>query len=792
MLNVKIVNSDGSERIYREELIEFSWLTRNNEGASFSASVPSLTATLLITPPEFDAFVNNINRESDIFVYSDDEGGLTLPLSVIESTPLSRKGTLEISCTGNFFTETNSIFGTLKVEADDWEDTQAKFGLGMVELHEPNNEFTANVTKKEDIALAAAWSFNTRRNISCTPFTTGDNNFKNDGIGIFRNMKEQANDVYAPVYRIYSEDIIDYDVEAAQPPVTHIQTTTLGKLAPNPQIPETTVVKYSGKAGSSDISTNVRSFYLEESQLAAIYMLSEQKDAQGQVVMASQNITWSDGVQTTFDSNDQIKVIGIFSTAFVDVLNNTQIRLIDRTNSNNIIATINVNDALELWEDTDQSLLGARRTNKISGTDIYTGMGDAEILWFKKVTTDGVAGLWYDGTNYGLVTVSSTYAGYEFVESCKVNSDTANDTKYYVEALFIKGVQRIAIYFTRAVNTSPQFGVQALPNIPSVVSSLPATLPIPFTITTPTGIVQLVANINKAAFTQTAKGLDYIAKKLTPTSSAKAYALNFVSFVLSKEISDTVTYEGAQYSVTLPVGTASTLQIVEMDYISSSSSATLKFASSEYSNGRWVVDSQAIAPDYLSTSLLLIDPKGTWYLLSDTVEESTSAFLLAQTGSIPEWSSQSQMFYTMCRGAFMAYVYMGDNYWTVYLQMDSVPFLSRQSGVPTMSQRIAEGTTNEVVLAFKVGALQQDDKFIWDKDTGRIEIELSKFRVRDNITREWIEKDVQALNIIATTAYVRVQLDPAEPNDWITIKTTGFSLNYDGLVTAKVSGIIVE
>jgi hypothetical protein len=497
-------------------------------------------------------------------------------------------------------------------------------------------------------------------------------------------------------------------------------------------------------------------------------------------------------VQTTFTESEPVKVIGIFSTAFVEILNNTQIKIVDRTDSTNTIATITVNDALDLWTDTDQSLLGARRTNKLTGTDIYTGVDDVEVLWFKQVATDGVAGVWYDGTNYGLVTVASSYAGYEFVESCKVNSNTANDTKYYIEALFIKGVQRIGIYFTRALNSNPDFGVQALPDVPSLMSSLPSILSVPFTIVTPTGMVQFTANVNKSAFAQRAKGLDFIGKKVTPTSSAKSYALNFLSFVLTSDLSDTVTYDGVQYSFTIPAGTASTLQVIEMDYISSSSSATIKFASSEYSNGRWVVDSQAIAPDYLSTPLLLINPKGTWYLLSDTTETSNAAFLLAQTGSIPEWSSEAQMFYTMCRGAFMAYVYMGDNYWTVYLQMDSVPFLSRQSGVPTMSQRIAEGTTNEVVLAFKVGALQQDDKFIWDKDTGRIEIEISKFRVRDNLTRQWLTKDIQALNIIATTAYLRVQLDPAEPDEWITVKTTGFSLNYDGLVTAKVSGMIVE
>ena len=87
--------------------------------------------------------------------------------------------------------------------------------------------------------------------------------------------------------------------------------------------------------------------------------------------------------------------------------------------------------------------------------------------------------------------------------------------------------------------------------------------------------------------------------------------------------------------------------------------------------------------------------------------------------------------------------------------------------------------------------MQQYDKNAWDEDKGRVEITLASFRVRNNSTKQWLEKSVQALNIIATAAYCRVQFDEGVER-YAIIKTTGFSIDYEGDVTARLSGIIVE
>ena len=45
---------------------------------------------------------------------------------------------------------------------------------------------------------------------------------------------------------------------------------------------------------------------------------------------------------------------------------------------------------------------------------------------------------------------------------------------------------------------------------------------------------------------------------------------------------------------------------------------------------------------------------------------------------------------------------------------------------------------------------------------------------------------------MAMSAYAKVWLDPEDADDIVTVKVTGFSLDYEGQLTAKLSGIVVE
>ena len=737
MLAVTITNRNGVQRVYDDELVKFSWLTRNNEGTSFSASVPSLSAAITIC--KVDGFLKGLDRKAKIVVTSDVAGGLELPLSIIEVSSLKKRGTTEISCTGNFFTQTNNIWGTLKIPAAQWADTQAAYGLEMVESHEANGDITMNVEKKEDIALAVAWSFNTRRNVSITPFTSGRAGaFENDGIGLFKNVKETDTvDDYAPVYRVRAADIVEYNIEAAQPPVTHIQTTTLGKLGPTPQIPAISVAKYSGNPGSIDIDDNVRSFYIEELQIGAIY--SAQEDTAGTIV--AQQLTWSDGFSNTWASSQRRKILGIFRDGYaeIDPTDNTRIAICDRE-TGTVTQTLAIGtDVSALWENTN-SQLSARVTNVITiGDDTYS------VLWFKKAMTNG-ANAMYGIASSGLrnnrimFEQTSLYGGY-FVGSCKMKGA---DDELVLQAVFYTSGQTVA---RRSVSLNG-----------AILSSsivLPAIASLPdFDYS---GQVQAGAVIEP---------LDFIGVKQVPGTSTLSYTL---------------------WKAT----SASDTQVV-CDWFTSST-AGIKFVRDATSQVHWVVDKGAVAPVYGNTPMLFEDLEGAWTLEKDTNTSSTATtFTVLQQGSVKEWAGESLLFSRLYRGAFVGVIYRGDSYWDVYLQMSAVPYISRQRGDLSVSQMIAEGNTNIVQLPFKVGALQQADALTWDKDLGRIELTISKFEVRNNLTQQWVEKDIQALNIMAMSAYAKVWLDPEDADDIVTVKVTGFSLDYEGQLIAKLSGIVVE
>lgn len=742
MLQVKITNSAGVAKTYDDELISFTWSTRNNEGTSFSASIPKVNASLTLCV--VDDFIATVDRKAKVEISSTEGDGLVLPLSIIEVTPLKKKGETEISCTGNFFEDTNNIFGTLVIPAADFEVTKENYGLDMVELPEANNEVTINVSKKEDIALGIAWGFNTRRNISVTPFTTGDGSFSKDGIGIFKNMKEVVNDRYAPVYRISADQIVDYNIEAAQPPVTHVQTTKLGELGPTPQIPASTLSKYSD-ADSADyealIDNNVRAAYIEESQEAAVWHISENSDA----TIASQVIDWSDGTQTIWDSSKPAqKVIGIFDGAFAVIRNATTIDIVDREDPEHVLASVTVDDTSTLWASHTRDVLRGSKTNVLTATEDYPNMSDVQILWFRHITPAGYFAVWFNGTNAGTLKDSTTYATgeYYFVASNKVKPDT-NEVQdhYYAQAIFV----------------SSSSSTSGTPRVAFSVTQ-PASAMAP---SAPTKQVLPLMTLDFAGY---GDALDAITVRRTinnsnPLYMTWSYAINF---------------------------SGQTVPVVMVEKLTTGSAEQFGYAN--MLQAKWAADPDIIGPDYESVTLLAIRYGGTWSLIQAGAAGSTATNL--QSGSIVEWAGENSLHFMFGRGVFMAAIYEGNKYWTIYLQLDMLPFISRQQGAPMMSHRIAIGSNNVVTLPFKVGALQQFDKHAWDKDKGRIEIELAQFSVRNNLTGEWLLKSVQALNIIATTAYVKVQLDETESE--IDVKTTGFSISYNGVVTAKLSGIITE
>lgn len=724
MLKADIILPDDSQQTFAEEILEFNWSTRNNEGAGFSASIPILNASLKLCV--VNAFTKNIVRGAKVIIYVD-EGDLQLTLTVIEVSNLDRKSICEISCTGDFFTATNNVWGTLTIPPAAWAITQENYGLQMVESHTPHPEAVVSIRKKEDLALGLLWSYPERYNMSVTPFSTVDGKFSGNGVGIFKNTRPGQADPHAPVYMIAADQIIDYQIEAAQPPVTHLRTASLGKLAPTPQIPAISVYKHDT---DTSIFTNTHAFYIEETQLSAVWTLSE--DSNGDIL--TQTLSWSDGHTTIFPPNQYeqpLKIVGILQNAFVQFFPDStppRIDIIDRSTLNTI-AQVDTGPTEDLTMIAPFGRPTAAKTNLIMSAQGHP----LQILWLKTNTDGGGFALTAYKGNYEII--ANPYAfteQYALIEACK--STYSPDEYLCVAAYYTDGTQQLMPYIYINDDDEVDTGVYMYP---------PAATALP----------------------QNSMPVDVLVEELPYTANpGQVYALWLspigVASVTKLTPSETVVYAQWQYALlATPVA------------------------------GKWIIAPDTVSPKFLETEMLWTGGAQWMIVKPDAVDQTTVAVL--QRGNILEWAGTNEFSFIMSRSVYATAIYKGNNYWEIYLQIDANPFASRATGEPVISHKIADGPTNVIDLPFKVGALNQLDGSSWDEDRGRIELQIGKFYVRHGGATNFVLKDIAALNVIATSSYVEVFLDPRDAQP-VTVKVTGFSINYGGAITAKLSGMIVD
>lgn len=95
MMNVSLLDKNKSViASFSNEVTGFTLLTRNNEGTTFSASVPSLSAQIELSV--LDDYSDLLKQCRFVQVYT--TGQYTITLKVIEYTYVKRKGAVEISC----------------------------------------------------------------------------------------------------------------------------------------------------------------------------------------------------------------------------------------------------------------------------------------------------------------------------------------------------------------------------------------------------------------------------------------------------------------------------------------------------------------------------------------------------------------------------------------------------------------------------------------------------------------------------------------------------------------------
>lgn len=301
MLTIRLTNSAGLSKSYSSEIISFSWSTKNVLDTHFAGALPDMQATLVLSST--DSFFSTLTRR-DLGVMQNADAEDKLYMRVVDTTILKRKATVTIVFSAYFYDEPQQRGVVTIPQYATWSEFQQAQGLDFVEAHSLPQQFQCYEQKRRDIAMAAVWSYSTRRDVSLTPFVSPvATNYNAEGFGIFRAIKsasERALYADAPLYRVRARQIVDYEVQSAQPPVTHIETLRAGNYAAMPDL----------------LSTSYSEGYAE--QVYVVVGLDLSAVYQFESGYTSQQLVWSDGVVSVIPLTDKkAEVLGIFSNAYV-------------------------------------------------------------------------------------------------------------------------------------------------------------------------------------------------------------------------------------------------------------------------------------------------------------------------------------------------------------------------------------------------------------------------------------------------------------------------------------------
>ena len=731
MLKVTCFSSlKASQYVYAEELVDFSWYVKVNESASLIASIPTVVATLKIA--KVDEGLRAIRKDDRIRVQNTSGTGLVLLLRVTEVTIFERRKEVEIACTyvsfGQVFDGIEGVIEVPKNGISDWISGRVKTWNGTLD----NDSFLARVKSKDDLILALSWSYASRRNISLLPFSTRVTawNGTDEAVAMFPDQRHNGTeDGTVPIYVVEPEDIVEYEITPADPPVTYLRSASLGRLKLMPQIPVQEVHSIGGT-----LTTNVRTFYSGDLALGMVY--TAKTDNEG--VIDYQRLQWTDGIVVESNSSARTNVIGMFSNAYIESSEGST-RVVDRV-SGSVLASYAEDISWYVW--SEWMGFPVCNTSVIENDSVFV-----EVAWMCRVIASGsvVAVAKKTSKTTGIVTYEAISAS-----DARVRQYTDLDATYMCEVSSLPdntAAAAFGVYNTGTYELDVVFISLELSGSSLVVGYSGVSIDVSQYMDN--GLTVEVANADCRA------------------SDSRLREVNMVFSVFVLRINTGDVYRKA-------------IHYVYAEHGSVVSSQTLM-------NGDMAV--------FTAPGLLVIDKDNDIWKLCKGVTTP----IVIQSGSISSWAGVDNMDdvnFAIDRGMVFTVVNTKQTAGTVYIynaymQLQELSFISRDYSEQYRKVKIAEGQENALDLSFQVGAIDPSKVYI-DKEIGRIEVKLSKFYVFDIGELDYIEKDIQYLENMATGAYVKIGLTPDDASDFVIAKVVGFKLTYSGVVEAKLYGIIVE
>lgn len=756
-----IIKTKQEEQLFSNELLSFQYNIRNNDAATFTVSVPKVTASIVIG--ETTAFLKSVVRGDVVKVTTSDtsvESPLTIELSVIENVVFDKKGETHISCTALFFEGEDDFIGPLKLPKMVWETFKHIYGLEKIFYYQNTTpEMLVDIKKKEDLILAMAWSAEEKFNVTVTPFTTYTGvRFNTPGIGLVPDAEPEEEDENVPVYKMRAEDIYSYVAEPAQPPVTHLATTSLSMLEPTPQI-EGRIKAVQAHIGDESLYDFARIFVLEETQTTAMHIKS---DTVTEPVI-EQKLLWSDGIETPLPQQEFRHIIGIFSTsyAYITPPPNSQIHIADRETSEVKMTLTGLDNTVfyRLWKDEDDTI---RRTHFIS-----TDESD-EILLFRSsypTTHSGlhhnVIGLVKKGESYGKLVYEKDVSMPDllYLGSNKVRQPDTEQIQL--------GMVHMATDYRIVVSAAqPQNVGNSIFKLTPKFTELGG------------GQTNLYTNINRPfdaiiRYGDTSETL--IARIAWRTQGTPAYPLLIDEY-------------------TIPLQQ----QYAERAY---------RNLTADVTHFVWLLPPTFVAgnmPDKRDNSFIerygfddvqvLYLSGGDWSYKNWQV----ATFNLAgatpieplMSGTAVSWLPKKMPVKIMfTRNVFgMIFLDWASDY-VVSVQHGAIPFLSRSKDAGNILHKIAEGQMNPAYLSNKLGALLPHHTH-QPQEKGRMEIDFASFEVRGSSEAQYREVYAHQLDMPAIGSHLFVQLDPRDTT-YVKTKVVGVTLSFEGGFAAKVSVALI-
>lgn len=770
---------------FNETFVGMNWTTTSSLEDIFDISMPTLTASLnfLLTNK---SFFESIIAGDEIEVTSNISGGLTLYLTVVSCNIVYSKGEVDIQCSAGWLTESPKFKGIVQLVEENWEDTQARYGIGDVEYHRKTPPIQIAVEAKGDFALGVANAYARPAALALTPFTIssdvrdwypipGYNPFtagwyQHKGLAVIPTFESALERKFAGLlgYVVSEDNIVDYRFSSAHEPVTHVVTRSAGKIGPAP------LVDLSEKSSA-------KAFHIPQRGLSAMYA----SDA------TTQELHWTDGVVTSLPVASDVRVAAILPEYYITLDSSTNkleahsrydasetylVKDLTANESNAIRMAIQASNYLRIIDELPMP------ESHVSGTSSVLG---SYHLWFDRGQQIGgypneefMMGLCFqvlDNATTPVVLESMVYVTH--AERVQMNAGASNtDIPYYLGSTVVKTDSAY-------VSTKGTYAVQALFSTSSQLTSTAKDA----------GICYCTAFVD--GYVKSIQVYDFFTPvtSLTPLSTLTEFGLMFSDSCASCQVP--TTYEATMLAGSILYNSGSSWYYFVFS-IGDSGLVLEQLAPplGGVSNRPYVyfvdVPMQPTERQSVLASIIVIDRVGSsswgsWVVFSHSgaTDSNVSWYKkyvdILGSGSVLVWDPD-------CRSLWFRRNLLFNITQTppVYrLQLGGSPFSSRTIGEDVYTSKLRSGRRAELQMPFRVG---RTPLLPTDLSTtlGKLELDITGFTTGQFVA------DLSALHVIPLGGLLAVKF-PTEKDWTYTVKVTSYSLRYDGLVSATVSGIVV-